>query len=101
MNELAGALLVRVLPDWVEGKISATPQDHSKATYTRKFTKTDGLIDLTDDAYNNFLKIQAFKGSIGTYFFAEKSGEKVRLTIREATWRDGKLAIFPQRNTSR
>ena len=102
-NEVAGELLVRVLPDWTLGKIPAIPQDHSKATYTRKFTKVDGLIDFNDDPYQNFLKIQAFEGSIGTYFFVthhpafgtppEPRRGKIRVIVKSAEFRDGTLII--------
>lgn len=68
-----GALLAHVMPKWIAGKIEAMPQEHSKATYTKKFTKKDGEINLGDDPYQNFLKIQAFEDSIGTYFFVSDS----------------------------
>ncbi len=67
----AGPLLAQTMQDWSAGKIQSVPQDESKATYTRKFTKTDGEIDLSADPYQNFLKIRAFEGSVGTYFYAD------------------------------
>ena len=121
MNNLAGEMLAEVMPKWVEGKIEAKPQDHSKATYTKKFTKADGEINLSDDSYKNFLKTQAFESSIGTYFFASSSsplqrggaegggvlqppprrlstpfpkGDKIRVLIKSAEFRDGKLTIL-------
>ena len=66
LSEEGGKLLAEVMLKWVAGEIKAIPQDHSKATYTKKFTKADGEINLSDDPYRNFLKIQAFEGSIGT-----------------------------------
>ncbi len=92
-NNIAGELLADTLPDWVSGNIQATPQDHSKATYTRKFKKTDGELDLSGDPYKNLLKIKAFEGSIGTYFFVEKSGKKIRVSIKDAKMEGDKLAI--------
>src|SRR3989338_2971359 len=93
-NELGATLLIQTIPQWVEGKIEAKPQDHTKATYTKKFTKADGEIDLTGDAYKNFLKIQAFDASIGTYFFVEREGKKIRVIIKSAEYTDGKLNIL-------
>ncbi len=92
-NQIAGELLTNILPDWVNGKLEAKPQDHSKATYTRKFKKTDGELDMSGDAYKNFLKIKAFEGSIGTYFFTEKSGKKIRVSTKDAKMEGDKLAI--------
>ena len=92
-NKLAGELLVETLPLWCEEKITAREQDHTKATYTKKFTKADGEIDRADDPYKNFLKIQAFEDSIGTYFFAETPHKKIRVVIKSAEYRDEKLLI--------
>lgn len=43
----AGAdLLLKILPDYLEGKLKPKPQDHSQATFTEHITKQDGYIDL-------------------------------------------------------
>jgi methionyl-tRNA formyltransferase len=87
------------------------PQDESGATYTRKYTKEDGFIDLTGDPYQNFLKIQAFEGNVGAYFYMNKSTsvppplvkegagggflrQHLRVKIVDADFRDGKLHIL-------
>ncbi len=92
-NEVAGKLLLRTLPLWVEGKIKAKNQEHDKATYSRKITTEDRKIDLTADDYKNFLKIQAFS-AWGTYFFAEKNGKKIRVIIKSAEFKEGKLVLL-------
>lgn len=38
-------LLVKILPDYLSGKLKPVPQDHTQATYTRLLTKEDGRID--------------------------------------------------------
>lgn len=91
-------LLVRMLPDWIAGKISEREQDHSKATYARKILKQDGLIDRDDlkepaNAYPIFRKIQAYHEWPGCYFFIEKNGKKLRVKITTALFKDGKLMI--------
>lgn len=88
-----GKLLSEVIPEWVEGKIKAMQQDHTRATYTKKLTKADGEISLADDGYKNFLKIRAFDGSIGTFFFVEKADRKIRVIVKDAEYADGKLTI--------
>ena len=55
-----GNLLAEVLPFYIKGEVTPEPQDESNATFTKKFTDADALIDLTDDARKNFLKIKAF-----------------------------------------
>ncbi len=90
----AGAtLLVSILPDWVSGKIIPKEQDHSTATYTKMIQKEDGLIDLSADAYQNFLKIQAYHGWPSAFFFAEKDGKKIRVKITKAVFENGRLII--------
>jgi len=84
-----GKLLAEVMPKWVAGEIKAVPQDETNVTYTKKFVKADGLIDLIGDQFQNFLKIRAFDGSIGTYFMHGKT----RVLIKDAKYEDGKLVI--------
>lgn len=87
--EEGGKLLVETLQKWLAGKIEPKPQDETRATYTKKLVKTDGEINLNDDSYKNFLKIQAFQGSIGTYFLRKN----IRVIIKDAEFEDGKLII--------
>ncbi len=105
-----GKLLAEVIPKWVAGEIHAVPQDESKATYTRKFAKKDGEIDLTENPYQNFLKIRAFDGGIGVYLFFQipssvEEGsptivgggggvQKIRLKITDASFANGVLTIL-------
>ena len=42
---IGGKLLVKILPDYLAGKIKGEEQDHSKATYTKKFTAEDAFIE--------------------------------------------------------
>ncbi len=92
-NRIAGELLADVLPKWVAGDIVAKSQDHVKATYTKKFRKSDGQLDLADDPYQNFLKICAFESSIGTYFFTERGERRIRVSIKSAEFRENRLTI--------
>jgi methionyl-tRNA formyltransferase len=88
-----GKLLAEIIPKWTEGKINAREQEHDQATYTKKFSKEDGLIDLAGDPLTNFKKIQAFDVWPRTYFFTERHGKKIRVAITEADFADGKLVI--------
>lgn len=86
-------LLVSILPDWIAGKVPEIEQDHSQATYTKKIEKEDGLIDLNNDPYKNYLKIQAYHGWPSAFFFIEKDGKKIRVKITEASFKNGNLVI--------
>jgi methionyl-tRNA formyltransferase len=87
-------LLLEILPAWLAKKVGGLPQNDAVATKTEKIKKTDGLIDLTGDSYGNYLKIQAMSGWPNAYFFAEKSGRKVRMAVKEARFKDGRLEIL-------
>lgn len=43
-------LLIKTIPDYISGKMKATEQDHSKATYTKIIKKEDGKIDWSKSA---------------------------------------------------
>lgn len=109
LAEMGGKLLAEVIPRLLSRDIKPVPQDESEASYTKKFTKAEGEINLTDAPYKNFLKIRAFEGGVGTYFYIEKSSpspsfnkggegggfstQQIRVKITDAEFRDGKLLI--------
>jgi methionyl-tRNA formyltransferase len=86
-------LLVSVLPDWIAGKLTEKEQDHSLATYTTMIKKEDGLIDLNNDPYKNYLKIQAYNGWPSAFFFIRKENKDIRIKITKASFKDGVLII--------
>jgi methionyl-tRNA formyltransferase len=76
-------------------------QDETKATFTKKIEKEDGLISLEeltgDKGRETYLKYIAFDGWPGTYFFAEKTHandtKKIRVNIKEATWNESERKL--------
>ncbi len=80
-----GALLAATLPRWLSGDIAPLPQDHARATYTRKLKKEDGLIDLAGDPYQNYLKYCALQPWPGVYFLHRPPhGAPQRIKITDA-----------------
>ncbi len=79
-------LLADILPDWIEGKITPTPQDHEKATYTHKFAKNDGLLDLQNGSpTENMAKIKAFSTTPRAHFYQNTGkGLKIRVIVTDA-----------------
>jgi methionyl-tRNA formyltransferase len=88
-----GKLLSETIPRWIEGDISPVEQDHDAATFCTKITKEMGEIDLYGDPYQNLLKIRAFDGWPGTYFFHERDGKRIRIKIVDAELEAGELKI--------
>lgn len=50
LAKLGAELLIKILPDYVSGKIKPVEQDHSRATYTKIIKKEDGKIDWSKSA---------------------------------------------------
>jgi methionyl-tRNA formyltransferase len=96
--ETGGELLVKIIPQWINGEIKSQDQDEHQATYTKKFTKEDALIDLSADPYLNFRKIQAFGDALNPYFYIQKNSHdetsrKIRVIIKQARFSNGQLLI--------
>ena len=67
LAELGAELLIKTIPQWVEGKIQAIPQDDSRATYTKIFAKEDGKIDWNRPAEEIECQMRAFTPWPGTF----------------------------------
>ncbi len=93
LGTLGGKMLVKLIPSFLNGEIKPIEQNHHQATFTKFIKKEDGLLDLNTDPYKNFLKINAFSGWPGTYFFTEKNGKKIRVKIVSASFKDNILLI--------
>lgn len=76
--KIGGELLVKVLPDFLEGKIKPIPQDGSLASVCKKIKKEDGLIDLNDNPIKNYNKFRAYATWPRTFFF--KNGKRIIIT---------------------
>lgn len=86
---LGAELLIRTLPDYVDGKISPAPQDASLATRAHKLKKEDGLLDLSAPAEENWNKYRAYADTIGTYFIQNEK----RVKIVTASLKNGTFTI--------
>lgn len=93
LAHLGGALLAETIPRWIGGELTATPQDHACATFTKKIVKDDGLIDLSGDPLTNYKKIRALDEWPGAFFFTERGGKRIRVRIVDAKLENGALTI--------
>lgn len=97
----AGAeLLIETLPKFMAGEITPIPQNEAEATYTKKFERKDGYIEIEDlraaesgmnpeKAVAIERKIRAFNPEPGVWTISD--GAQVKLL--EAEIRDGKLIM--------
>ena len=67
LADLGARLLVKTIPDWLEGKIKPAPQDEARATYTKILTRQDGKIDWKKPAEYIERQIGAFNPEPGTF----------------------------------
>jgi methionyl-tRNA formyltransferase len=89
-----GLLAARTLPQWVSGSITAVPQDHTQATFTKKIKKEDGLIDPHGNARKNYLKYLAYEGWPGVYFFENGlPGQGKRIKVTKAKFENNQFVI--------
>jgi methionyl-tRNA formyltransferase len=92
LAHFGGRLLAEVMPEYLNG-LAPFAQDHSRATFTKKITKEDGLIDLLGDPVLNYKKIRAFDEWPGAYFFVRRGERDVRVKVTDARLEHGKLVI--------
>lgn len=79
-----GALLAQTLPQYCADKISPHPQDEARATYTKKISTDDGLVDLQNDSPVDVLrKIQALNPNPGAFAFIDGTRTKLLAAHRE------------------
>jgi methionyl-tRNA formyltransferase len=92
--DAAAKLLIKTLPSFVAENMTPKEQDHSQATFTRKFTSEDGHVDMSKDAAEAiFRKIQAFnpEPSVWTMNYPGYEGKRVKLLA--AKMENGKIKI--------
>ncbi|MCC7160175.1 methionyl-tRNA formyltransferase [Candidatus Nomurabacteria bacterium] len=87
--KIGSELLIKKLPEIIEGNIKLTPQNENEATYCKKIKKEDGLIDLNDNATKNYNKFRAYAHWPRTYFFVNNR----RIIITDASLEDGNFVI--------
>ncbi len=90
LADLSGKLLVETIPKWISGEIEPTPQDHSKATYTKMISKKNGEIDWSEPDEKIYNKIRAFTPWPSAYTFFNNK----RIIITKASLnKSGRLEI--------
>jgi methionyl-tRNA formyltransferase len=69
LADLGARLLVETIPGYIAGSIVPQPQPSDGASYARKITKDDGLIDWTQPARVLWNRVRAFTPWPGAYTF--------------------------------
>ncbi len=77
LSAMGADLLIRTIEGLIDGTVTASPQDHSKATHAPLMKKEDGHIDWSKSADEIYNRIRAFNSWPGSYTL--KDGKKVRI----------------------
>lgn len=83
LGKKGGELLVLTIPKWIACSITTRPQNHTRATFSKKITKQDAELDLTD-SNTSLRKIRAFDIWPRAYFITERNGRRLRVVVTEA-----------------
>jgi len=90
LAQLSADGLISILPLFIEGKMTPSPQDESLATFTKKFATEDGLVDLEKENPQIIAqKIRALNPDPGVYSLI--NGKRIKLL--EVQKIDDKLVI--------
>ena len=74
LADLGGELLVKTIPDYAAGTIVPTPQPAEGASYARKISKEDGLIDWSQPARVLWNRVRGFTPWPGAYTHLKTDG---------------------------
>lgn len=99
MAKIGADLFTDNISDYLSGKIIPEEQDHTKASYTKKFEKEGGLISLQDEQRINWLKYLAFHSWPQVYFILKNNEKEMRIKITEAKFENYKfipLKVIPE-----
>lgn len=77
LSQLGAKLLIGTLSQWLEGKIKPSPQNHQKATFTKRLFRDDGKIDWQKSAEEIARQIRAFDPWPGTY--TQYQGKRLKI----------------------
>jgi methionyl-tRNA formyltransferase len=93
LNTEALTMFPAVLHGIFDQSITPVEQPEEGVTRCTKINKEDGELHLSDAPEVNDRKYRAYYGSIGTFFYTEKAGEKIRVKIVSAHYEHNQFII--------
>ena len=76
LAQLGGEMLCKYLPDILEGRLEAEPQDEALVTYAGKISRSDAAMSWDDSATELLRQVRAYNPTPGAYF--DIDGEQVK-----------------------
>lgn len=106
MAHQGGAMLADLIPKYIAGEITPTPQDHTQATFCTKISKEMSELNIDpyhlpsgDEAYRILLKIRAFDGWPETFFIHENRRYKIKQAKLDENGKLNILRVVPEGKT--
>ncbi|MCD4705902.1 methionyl-tRNA formyltransferase [bacterium] len=105
LSQLGSDLLIKILPDYIKGKIKLKKQNNKKATYTKILTRDDGKIDWNKKVEEIESQTRAFYPWPGCWCYLK---DKKRIKIiqvsilnkKEKNRKPGELFLLPNKKTA-
>lgn len=91
LTRIGSDLLLKTIPDWINGKIRPQAQDNDQATFCRLIERTDGKVDWTKDAKVIFNTYRALTPWPGVFTFWDINGIAKRLKIIDIALSDSDI----------
>lgn len=81
----SATMLLKTIPKWLAGALSPTPQDHTKATFTKMIIKEDGRIDWKKSAKEIERHVRAMTPWPGSWTVWKQGTKETRLHAKNVT----------------
>jgi methionyl-tRNA formyltransferase len=79
LEKISADLIVKIIPQFIEGKIKPKPQDENKASWCKLIKKEEGKIDFKKDANNILRHIRAFIHWPGSFAVWKEEGKMIKI----------------------
>ena len=85
LAKIGANLLIKILPDYLAGKIKPVEQDHSQATFTKIIKKENGRIDWHQEAKQTYNQYRAFHLWPGIFTSVKRKAKSEKQQILKIT----------------
>ena len=75
LARMGGAMLLKLIPQWLDGKIEPKEQDHTRATFSKMLSWKDGKVDPGQSVSEIYNRIRAFACEPGCWMEPEQKSE--------------------------